>query len=135
MTSILDNPFIQEEPDFGFAWAAGLFEGEGTICAVKAGNTMALRIAIGMVDKDIIDRFHSIVGVGVVNGPYAGRKQNHKPIWYWRLGRRSEQIEFVSRIWPYLGERRRQQVIETYEKITPITQPTNTGRPRLAAVA
>lgn len=135
MALILDNPFAQQEPEFGFSWAVGLFEGEGTICAVKSKSTTSMRIALGMADEDVVRRFHEIVGVGTVNGPYAGKKANHRPIWIWRLGRRDEQIDFINRIWPYLGERRRQQVIETAAKITPITQPTNTGRPRLAAVA
>lgn len=133
------------EPEIGFAWAAGLFEGEGSICAAKAGNTTTMKIHVGMADKDIIERFHSIVGCGTVGGPYAGKKAHHKPMYFWRLGRRSEQIEFINRIWPYLGERRRQQVVDVHSKITPITKEGSGihdgdrrgrwGKPNLQAVA
>lgn len=134
MASPFDNPFLSVEPEFGFGWAAGLFEGEGTICPVKSGTTTSLRIAIGMCDKDVLDRFLAIVGVGHINGPYAGKKVNHRPTYFWRCGRREEQIQFINRIWPYLSQRRRQQVIDAYEKITPITT-NRAGRPRLQAVA
>lgn len=53
-------------PGVEIAWAAGLFEGEGTITAVNGRPRLALK----MVAEASVRRFGAAVGVGVVYGPY-----------------------------------------------------------------
>jgi len=51
------------------AWAAGLFDGEGTATFCSGRR----RLAVKMADEESVRRFHSAVGVGKVYGPYEHR--------------------------------------------------------------
>jgi hypothetical protein len=51
------------------AWAAGLFDGEGT--ATICGGQR--RLAVKMADEESVRRFHAAIGVGKVYGPYEHR--------------------------------------------------------------
>lgn len=69
--------------DVEAAWLAGLFEGEG--CISLAGTRVQLSIA--MTDRDVVERFVSMVGYGKVtcrpgklNGEYK------KEMFYWQIG-------------------------------------------------
>ena len=46
------------------AWAAGIFEGEGTFSAKKAYGKVYPHAAVEMKDQDIVRRSHKIVRVG-----------------------------------------------------------------------
>jgi hypothetical protein len=48
------------------AWAAGLFEGEGTI--VDSAGPVQLRVK--MTDLDVLERLLDVFGVGEIYGPY-----------------------------------------------------------------
>ena len=61
------------------AWAAGLFEGEGTI--VDSAGPVQLRVK--MTDLDVPERLLDVFGVGEISGPYeSGSRDGHvrKPI-------------------------------------------------------
>jgi hypothetical protein len=98
--------------DLAFAWAAGLFEGEGTVTYSPRteGRKMSRRVAIGMTDPDVLRRFHEVVGVGHLNGPYHRRStKTGKPIrsvWTWTCGRWTELEPLLERLEPFLGQRR-----------------------------
>jgi len=51
------------------AWAAGLFEGEGSVF-VREGR---LRLSVKMVEGESVRRFAAAVGGGKVYGPYPNR--------------------------------------------------------------
>ncbi|HYY33714.1 MAG TPA: hypothetical protein VE693_09085 [Gaiellaceae bacterium] len=64
------------------AWAAGLFEGEGSITHVY-GRT---QLRIQMADHEVLERFLKIVGVGKIYAPYTKPHRdgfNRKPRWIW----------------------------------------------------
>jgi hypothetical protein len=100
-------------------WAAGLFEGEGSIVLATSGKkrkdgTRATtgRLTIGMTDLDVLERFHAAVGGrGSLNGPY-DRGEN-KPIYYWcaqwKVGR-----EVAAMLRPHLCERRTKRMNEVF---------------------
>jgi hypothetical protein len=91
------------------AWAAGLFEGEGSITQSNG----RLFVCLKMTDKPIVSRFANIVRFGDVYGPYdhAGRDgSRRKPYWVW-LAREYEALEVLEQLWPWLGERRRAQAL------------------------
>jgi len=49
------------------AWAAGLFDGEGTIGVRKNGTTEAYRrigASVGMTERFVVERFAKAVGIG-----------------------------------------------------------------------
>jgi hypothetical protein len=68
------------------AWAAGLFEGEGTISHIsRRRETLDLLVALRMTDEDVVRRFDEIVGRGKVYGPYLplSHGDRRKPFWHW----------------------------------------------------
>jgi len=68
------------------AWAAGLFEGEGSITHIgRRGQSFELQVAINMTDGDVIRRFDEIVDRGKVYGPYLplSHGDRRKPYWRW----------------------------------------------------
>jgi hypothetical protein len=90
-----------------WAWAAGLFEGEGSLFA----NDHQRRLSIGSTDQDVIESFHSVVGVGRLVGPYAPRNDIGKKVQYrWQTYRWPEIILVTDRFFPFLSTRRRTQV-------------------------
>ena len=104
----------------GRAWAAGLFEGEGSIYINKTPGRLRKDgsrpvyyypvLAVAMSDEDVIRKFHRIVGLGVVNGPYELREGN-KPMWYWRAqGKQAYQV--MKWMLPYLCSRRTNRWLE-----------------------
>jgi hypothetical protein len=97
--------------DVDWAWAAGLFEGEGAIvfCAYTDGTNRWHRdLRISMCDEDVLQRFAAIVGVGKVT-PVAPRKDkpHWKPQFIWYVNAWPNIVAVLSRFLPHLGLRRR----------------------------
>ena len=88
-------------------WAAGLFEGEGTLYRRKNGRW---HIRIKMTDLDVLEDFLGVIDAGHLTGPYhpPSLKAHHKPFWHWEAGRRDDLLRVVQKLLPYLGHRRSQ---------------------------
>ena len=84
-------------------WAAGLFEGEGSIYKLKTHNTCELKVE--MTDKDVVEKFKEVVMCGTVK-EYAARKADYKSTYVWRIAKRRDVINLLSKMLPYLGNRR-----------------------------
>src|SRR4051812_31169507 len=67
------------------AWAAGLFEGEGSIFIHRD----TIRMQLGTCDLDVLERFHRIMGCGRIFGPEV-RRPPHRPLWRWIVAKQSE---------------------------------------------
>ena len=99
-------------------WAAGLFEGEGCISHDKKSKSLA----VSMSDKDVVQEFARVVGYGNVNGPssYPSYKKHWKPMYSWKVRKKSEVIRILNLFLPYLFSRRKEKALETlnyYETI------------------
>lgn len=97
------------------AWAAGLFEGEGSVYPVNqkryGKEYHYVRMCLKMTDEDVVDRFHAIVKVGSVT--FVPREKPHyKDAWLWQLNNREQCSDLIDKLWPYLGNRRRNRVME-----------------------
>ena len=96
-----------------FAWAIGIFEGEGTIR--KPGRRLGIRVT--MTDYDIIERLQKVLG-GHINGPYTnGTKPDHKDVWYWAIDNRRDVRACLSKMLPYLGHRRAHAALNLLDHI------------------
>lgn len=94
--------------DTDIAWAAGIFEGEGTIGfrQRKCGRAPAdLRVC--MVDRDVVERFADIVGVGRMALKKKTYDKNHQPQWQLVITGQENITAVLRLFYPYLGERRR----------------------------
>jgi len=88
------------------AWAAGLFEGEGSFCWQRTDGRDYPRAHLGTTDPDVLRRFAKIVGVGRIYGPRYHRPSHWKPIEDW-VACGIDNISLLAEvIGPYLGERR-----------------------------
>ena len=63
------------------AWAAGLYEGEGSVGPQGGGTSCTL--AITMTDREPLERFQAALGLGTLLGPYQPKGPRRKPIWRW----------------------------------------------------
>ena len=92
------------------AWAAGLFEGEGTWNAYgyknKAKRSVQARLA--MTDRDVVERFAAAMGFGtIVARKVREDRPREKPVFEWYTQKRANVRQMIEWFWPFLGERRR----------------------------
>jgi hypothetical protein len=101
--------------DQAIAWAAGLFEGEGTICVGthSSNRRKFIRLALSTTDEDVMRRFAAVIGCGRVNGPYVDGRTNNKPRWHWQETTLEGTDKALALLLPFLGERRLQQLADT----------------------
>lgn len=97
------------------AWFAGIYEGEGTTYIAASPSHSQMVTRIGMSDEDIITRIADLwggIGTTTLNQPsYAGSKPCHR----WQVTKRDDLAVVWDVLWPWLGERRRQQIVDTFE--------------------
>lgn len=93
------------------AWAAGLFEGEGSITMRRDLRGYWQRtLSLSMCDRDVLERFARIVGAEA--NIYADGRPMRRPLYAWRCGRWSVIEPMLTAFLPYLGERRRAKALE-----------------------
>lgn len=100
--------------DTDFAWACGFFEGEGCIYAGRKGprgsSRPSRRLCLNSTDRDVLERFHRIVGIGKIGKVH--EVPGRKPIWQWYVYRRADIVALLDRMEPQLGARRLEQAAE-----------------------
>jgi hypothetical protein len=110
--------------DTELAWAAGLFEGEGSIIHYSTPSGKKSRmLQLETTDADVLQRFHAIVGVGQIRGPRI-REAGRKPIWLWQCSKGLDYLPLLNTLMPWLGERRRakaEQLLADPPKLEPQT--------------
>ena len=109
--------------EFEWGWAIGMFEGEGTIHLQKPNSNVGHTLPHGqwilqvqMTDEDVVRRFHTIVGVGHVTGPYQPQRRTpghpYKVVWQWKCGRNEDTLALLYIMLPALGDRRQVKALE-----------------------
>ena len=88
-------------PDLELAWAAGFFDGEGSIYRDSRGS---VRLSANQIRPEPLHRFVQAVGVGRVYGPY-GPKQVHQ---IQLVGEKAHQV--IDRLLPLLSPPKREQI-------------------------
>tara|TARA_B110000444_G_C18451306_1_gene415842 strand:+ start:233 stop:541 length:309 start_codon:yes stop_codon:yes gene_type:complete len=90
-------------------WAAGLFEGEGSItnCGIYP------KLYLAMTDKDVVEEFMSIVGMGKI---HVRDRTPHQTQYAWQVhGRQIRPL--LERLLPFLGERRSYKALNSLDEI------------------
>lgn len=94
-----------------YAWAAGLFEGEGCLTWLKRpGQYNYPTTTLSMTDEDVVRRFAAIIGIGKVT--MRKLKPNRKQEWQWRAFGAAAMAHLDETIGPWLGSRRRAKLDE-----------------------
>jgi hypothetical protein len=91
------------------AWAAGLFEGEGSFGLRRNGTVL---LSLGSTDKDVIERFRGVVGVGRISSQPPGRNHRRKRLWRVDVIQVGEVLRVIEIVYPWLGTRRRARADE-----------------------
>jgi hypothetical protein len=98
------------------AWAAGLFEGEGSaICAARGGKRAGLqrRLQVPMCDRDVLEKLRKVLGAGKVRVSRRAKvdgSERRRTLFVWTCSKWND-IERIARLfYPYLLVRRRHQV-------------------------
>jgi hypothetical protein len=108
-------------PDNDMSWAAGMFEGEGTMTIVYGGHSdkrvlySRCIVTLTNTDREIIDFF-------VTHWPPANnyvyerkrQKEHHRPAWVWRIGGDTV-LNFIADVRPFLktsDEQRKFDIVE-----------------------
>lgn len=101
------------------AWAAGLFEGEGTIYLQRVNYRdkayVYPRVALSMTDEDVVRAFCDAVGRGRVHGPYR-QKGARKNIWQWSAFN-NDACLVLDDLLPWLGNRRRAKAMQVVRAV------------------
>jgi hypothetical protein len=106
------------------AWAAGLFEGEGTIVLFRDRTRLRVQLAVEMTDEDVVRRFFRVSGFGSVQ--YILPKNGCKQKWKW-FGSGQCAVLLLSKLAPHFGTRRRNR---TLVALNAYTDYCNGNKPR-----
>lgn len=88
------------------AWAAGLFDGEGS--TTQSGRSLV--ICMRQNDPRVLHRFQQAVGLGKVYGPYSedgGKRQ----MWQWRATGWKNVQAIIAMLWTFLSPAKREQAV------------------------
>lgn len=102
------------------AWAAGFIDGEGSFAFCPRANRPGggyVHLSAGQVDRAVLDKLHSILGVGKVYGPYQPRKQNHSPYHYWRVYNTDAVAAALLMLRPWLSAVKIAQAERAFERL------------------
>ncbi len=123
-------PTIRAEvpsPELDRAWAAGFFDGEGSLWLMKdrrwpnwRGVAMELAQASRGGVPETLERFHAIVGVGAINGPRTLRNPwTRLPQYRWQVSGRRKATLVIRLLWPWLSDVKRSQI----RAMSPVLDP------------
>ena len=114
----------QELDNEEIAWAAGVFEGEGSIVHRRNGTVL---LTLGMTDRDVVERFQRAIRTGRLHCVPAGRSRRRKPLWRLDGNKSDDVLRVIDLLYPRLGTRRRQRADEVREaliaRIAAATEP------------
>lgn len=117
--------------DVDLAWVSGLFEGEGCVGWIdtrRRGNNAGY-VTIAMVDKDIIDRVERVTGIG---RRFEQKLKSGKTLYQWRVNKQEDVVAFLTKILPFMGQRRTARIKEVMDGILKYEDPRlgNRGKRR-----
>lgn len=121
------------------AWAAGFYDGEGSLSTIKPAGTCinyALTMEVSQVDRRPLERFHNAVGnIGKIV-LLKSKRPNCSPIHRLTLTRKNAE-KVIELLWPYLSDPKKEQIERCREKIrTSYIEPMSIQeRSRLAVEA
>lgn len=94
------------------AWAAGLFDGEGSTY-----TDPNLRVSVVQNDRYVLDRFTAAVsGLGRVGGGKRIYGRAKKPMFSWRTSDWREAQAVLALLWKWLSPQKRQQALAAFAR-------------------
>lgn len=125
------------EPPVGaeaLAWAAGLFDGEGSVYLARHRTHAGyLRLEAAITQSDargmphVLTQFRRVTSLGFAKGPYPA-PPGHDPVYRWKLYRGPDIELMIERLWPWLGAVKREQADRAI-RVTRAQLPLPRGNP------
>lgn len=111
---------LEAASDLDIAWAAGLFEGEGSIILERKRGLReyaTCRVQVHSTDLDTLERMYGICGGNLPRTPEktSVASCNVKPIYRWTLNGLAASERFYERVGPWLSSRRHGQFVRALE--------------------
>lgn len=103
---------MPDQSSTDIAWAAGLFEGEGWWGPRARTSAEAI---VGMTDRDVVERFAAVVGVGRIS--IEERAEGRKTLYRWSVCNAADVRMLIHLFWPWLGTRRRESATVLLERV------------------
>lgn len=103
-----------ESNSFRIAWAAGLFEGEGSLVLSSSKRHKDYKnvcLTLSSTDEDVIRSFFEVVNCGTVY--QIKSRQNRKEVFRWSVSKKEEIIRLILLFSPYLHSRRLAKIVES----------------------
>jgi len=104
-----------QKDDLWRAWAAGLFDGEGSSYLLKHRThpgyfvgELAVTQSSLVGSPEVLRRFSIVVEAGYIAGPFAQRNAR-MDVYRWKAGARDDVERVLAELWPWLGEVKRAQ--------------------------
>lgn len=94
-----------------WAWAAGLFEGEGSITLRHYKHSTMRRLTLSMTDFDVVKKFAEEVGCGQLH-ERKPQREFWSPSLSWTCTDWKEVRRILKKFLPYLGERKTKEAEE-----------------------
>lgn len=108
------------------AYAAGLFEGEGSITVWRRNGRAFVKLVMRQNDREPLDKLQAILG-GTIQGPYVRHGGNE--YWQWQICGWQLTERAVERMRPWLSTRRLARWSEVRaERPAPKVYPPDCGR-------
>lgn len=116
------------------AWAAGLWDGEGSVCLLKHRSHVGYFVPEASITQSSADgrpevllRMESVARGGFWYGPFK-QKGSLLPVYRWKIFRRQEIGSLLDQLWPWLGSIKREQA-ERVLRVLATQQPLPRGNP------
>jgi len=104
------------------AWAAGFFDGEGSITCTVGEGSRAIHVEITQAGDeeappDTLVKFHSAVGgIGLIRRKKRYGTLSKKPLWRWGATSFMHAQAAIGMLWLWLGESKRAKAIQCLTK-------------------
>lgn len=104
-----------------FAWVAGFYEGEGSVCLHNCGRYKRISLQVWQSSTEPLDRTRATLGFGLIAGPYKNnsnfkRATTLKPKYLWSVSGFERVQASIAMMWPWLSQRRRARAVELMDQ-------------------
>lgn len=106
------------------AWAAGLFDGEGSTSVSRRGGALRIdgtpyrRVVVTVGQSaavgapEVLVRFRkAVLGLGAVHGPYGPHGRSRLPMWHFQATKWEEAQAIIALLWKFLSPPKRAQAV------------------------
>lgn len=97
--------------DFETAWAAGLFDGEGTtsVLAAQRDRWKYPRMSMAQKHPEVLERLQKIIGGKIY-------KSNTRDIYNWNLYKATDVEAALHKLWPFLSSQKKEQAERVFKE-------------------